>query len=228
MGIKENDSNTRKFFLKMGGVLAVVMHPVFLFFYCCLFVHFALNIGAVEFYFFEIFGIILILTIVFPVIFTIFYSKDLFMKDRKKRPLTILFTTLCYLACFYCMYLLVHKSSRAGETFDELGGYMIILSLFIVGLLFILYVSFRYKISFHAYGIGFILALIVVSDFYFAHHLDLMTILAESAMIILGGILLWQRIASGSHNKREVLYGFFSGLLITMLIFLPVYQFLMI
>jgi len=126
------------------------------------------------------------------------------------------------------MYLLVHKSSGVGETFDELGGYMIILSLFIVGLLFILYVSFRYKISFHAYGIGFILALIIIPDFYLAQHLDLMTILAESAMIISGGILLWQRIASGSHSKREVLYGFVSGFLITFFVFLLVYHVLLV
>jgi hypothetical protein len=232
-------SSTRKFFLKVGGLLAVILHPCFLFFYCFVILQIYFVRGAWDAAFWKLFVIVLGFTVVLPAIFPIIYAKDAFLKDRKKRPVTLLFTLLCYIGCLiwlYSFYPVPDLYSNGWSVYAPSNStvsillnnyqYIIILelslyllSLLIIGLAMNFIISFWFKISLHANGIGFILALLLISNAMFFNWNTFWIISAELIIILLSGILIWQRIASGAHSKNEVIAGLLSGFFTILIIF---------
>ena len=225
-GITETDSGLRKFFLKLGGILAVVLHPVFLFFYCFLVVHFAVYNSSLGIHFFEVFGIIFGLTVLLPAGFSLLYAKDPFLKDRRKRPLTILFTLFCYATCFLWLRSFLHEILAFGHWYEEANSLLFLLGQLIVGMLIVFYINFWFKISMHANGVGFIITwMVLIAIFISVGSLDpdsefnisLACLIIPGLISLLCVLLLWQRVASKAHTIREVLYGLFFGFIITFL-----------
>ena len=168
---------------------------------------------------FEIILIVLIFTILLPILFTILYSKDLFLRNENKRPLVLLVTVLCYSISFFLLRNILHTSPTFENLHTPLHNLLLFLAVLIIGTIFVLYVTFWFKISLHANGIGFILALIsfLVLDPEIAISIRL---LALGITIIPCGLLLWQRVASHSHSLREVVYGLCFGFTISFMTFL--------
>jgi hypothetical protein len=221
-------------------VLAVLLHPCFLFFYCVLFFHLQIPKLARDQNYWKILLISLGLTVILPALFPLLYAHDAFLKDRKKRPLTLLFTLLCYIGCFiwlFSFYPVPDLYSNGWKVYGPsnttasilLSNFIIlklslyILFLLIIGLALNFTISFWFKISLHASGIGFILALLLISNALFLNFITSWIITTELIVILLSVILIWQRIASGSHSKNEVIAGLLSGFFtILLLVFFTV------
>jgi len=239
-GTTETGSRLRKFFLKLGGVLAIVLHPVFLFFYFVLFMQFTIASVAPDPHFWIIILIALVLTVLLPLLFTLLFTKDPFLNNRKKRSLPLIFTLGCLYGCYvlFCQFI-IPRSSEDSYLYSGmvLNIYLKILVFQIIGLIFLLIINLSYKISLHAYGIGFIMA-VVFMHFFQGGILYVMSphymwsiwerILPIYSQIFFGivilffmGVVLWQRAASGSHKVMEVFWGFVFGfVLISLLIFI--------
>ncbi len=214
----------------MGGVLAIVLHPVFMFFYCFLFLVFsekALSNLREGNDFWKMSGIIFFLTVLLPGLFPVFYARDAFLFNRQKRPLTLFFTLVCYGLCLLWILMsftnISSLSQNQSQVINLLNSRILIklLIYLIVGLFALGIISFWYKISLHANGVGFLLALPfmpglpwMVWIINFNHFLSLSAILV---VLLCCGILLWQRISSGAHTLLEVVSGFAAGFGITIL-----------
>lgn len=215
-GIKAVHATLREPFLKIGGVLAVVLHPCFLFFY--LFLGFYIIregfTGGQKFWI--EFVIVLSFSVLLPAFFPILYAKDAFLKDRKKRPYSLLFTLISYIICF----ILINKLNTAVDIYesnwnDLMIYYDTLLTLLILGLGLLFAVSFWFKISLHANGIGFLWAVLLKIDSQAGIAQHGFFILIQLLVFLCSCILLWQRVASGSHTRREVVAGLLSGLIIS-------------
>ena len=196
--------------------MAIVLHPCFLFFYCFLFVNFTITYPLPKIYFYKNIIIVFLLTVCLPSLFPIIYARDAFLKERKFRPLSLLVTLVSYCICYIWLY--PGFFMYAGPILSQ---QLNLLKILIVGLLCLLVVSFWFKISLHANGIGFLLALTFIPGLHsFLDH----NFLSANSFIIIGvvliigsSILLWQRVASGAHTFSEVFWGFLCGFGVTLI-----------
>ena len=141
-GVKP-ESGLRKIFLKIGGVLAVVLHPCFLFFYCFLAFYFIRRgfIGGKQFW--ALFAIVLGFTVIIPSIFPIIYTKDAFLKNRKKRPLSLFITLISYSVAFLWINSTIETLEIYETNWDVvIYYYNLLLILLILGLAISFIISF--------------------------------------------------------------------------------------
>jgi len=238
-------SGVKKVFLKIGGVLAVVLHPCFLFFYYVLMV-ISEEKNVVKFS--DVWFIIILtfmLTVLIPALFPIIKGKDIYLKDRKKRRGVIIFTIFCYLFCYigYSLY-----SMKVSETIYKLcpesqfvsmecrslnitqfllENATTVLLYLSIGLFVVFIINERFKISLHACGIGFI-----IWGFLLHFHTYKGAIWAHVFFGIVIGfsglILLWQRVASGSHTKKEVIVGLILTSVAPIIIFIGIFTMMLL
>jgi hypothetical protein len=241
---QKGDSKLRIFFLKFGGILAYVLHPCFLFFYFFVLLYFSSGIYPGYAQFWQNILIVLALTVLLPASFPFFYARDGFLKDRKKRPLTLFFTLICYIGCFIWLTFKIPVPDLNGNGWNVYGPghndisdlysgvfiihYMALFILFMLisGLILLFMVSFWFKISLHANGVGFILAMFIGpylmsviinlhnEAVYIINSVSILSMLKILVVLIFCFILLWQRVASGSHARKEVFWGLGTGFLI--------------
>jgi len=96
-----------------------------------------------------------------------------------------------------------------------------LLIVLIFGLLLLTLVSYRFKISLHASGAGFLLAVsLIVCTVLWTMDIDygIVSTFVLFLLSALAYLLLLQRIESGAHSKRQVRIGFFGGFLHTFII----------
>jgi len=175
--------------------------------------------------------IVFLLTVFFPVLFALIYAKDPFLNNLKKRPYSILFTLICYASlCFIIFFALFYASAftfifrcKPMEENNAITMYLSfrLLIYLIPGLVVLFILSFWYKISLHANGIGFLFALPFMPGpqwliwyLSFSHTISIISVIGIVLSCI---ILLWQRVASGAHTFWQVFWGFCCGFGITIL-----------
>lgn len=187
-----------------GGIqnsLAVLLHPGFLFFYA-LFLPYPMAGRHIFTYVY-----VLLPTVIAPVVLTFILGKDLFLKNREKRPLFLVFTAIFYLIAYYLL--------RTSLTLIE-SKYLIALT---IGLFLAALVSMKYKISLHGCGLGAFVPYLL----YKYNALGAFNGLSVTglALIYIGvGIVLRQRVQSKSHTIKQVVAGFTAGFLIFVLVFM--------
>ncbi len=207
------ESGIRRFFLKLGGVLAIVLHPCFLFFYCFITLHFLFDPIKFSLIFFELLSSVILFTVIIPALFPIIYAKDAFLKKKKYRPISILITFVCYALCIITLILLSFYQASVSIKIGEFE--CILLAILMIGLFILFISSFWLKISFHANGVGFLTALCYISA-YFWYKFSIEIIFSVLFLFITtSSIILWQRVASRSHTFFEVASGFIVGFFIT-------------
>jgi membrane-associated HD superfamily phosphohydrolase len=185
---------------KIQHSLAVIFHPGFLFFYT-LFLPFPLQDRHIETYLY-----VLLLTVIAPVILTFILGKDLFLKNREKRPLFLVFTASFYLISYYLL--------RGSMTLIE-SRFLIALT---IGLFLAALVSIKYKISLHGCGLGAFVPYLLMKYYEFGAFSTL-SVIGLALIYICVGIVLWQRVDSKSHTIQQVVAGFSAGFLIFVLVF---------
>jgi hypothetical protein len=187
----------------ISNVLAKVLHPVFLLFYTvfiCELLQFTIaSIGLI--------GVTLGMTVLLPILFIYFYNQgDLYLQERSKRIIPLLFTGLCYLACY-----IIEKYAL------DNSGYGLIIISFGIGLILLGIISRWYKISLHAggYGIEFIFLLLITALYnLFGTKNLLLPISLDVIAAILFFFILRQRYISGAHKLGEIISGLLFGLLL--------------
>lgn len=176
-------------------MLAVVFHPVFLFFYVFLgywiysFLHHHSMPGL---------GIAFLFTVVIPIAAVYFLAKDIHLRHRKKRFVPLTVALVGYVVAFLLL------------NFDKLPQvfYVLLLSI-IVSTVLILFFNFFFKISMHAnaYGIVMFICMIYWVQLGNFPELKLLIVLAFLLMFL----VLWQRLNSRAHTWREIISGFAVG-----------------
>jgi predicted neutral ceramidase superfamily lipid hydrolase len=185
---------------KIQNSLAVIFHPGFLFFYALFLPYPQPERHPVTYLY------ILLLTVIAPVILTFILGKDLFLKNREKRPLFLVFTAIFYLIGYYLL--------RASLTLIE-SKYLIALTM---GLFLAALVSMKYKISLHGCGLGSFVPYLLYK-YNALGSFSPLSVIGLALIYICVGIVLWQRVDSKSHTIRQVVTGFSAGFLIFVLVF---------
>ena len=184
--------------IRAGKVLAIVFHPVFLFFYL------VIVLVAVDKHCSENWVVLILtaflFTVLAPIIFTLFNQKNLFLPNKKQRFFPLLFGSVCY---FFTLWLL-----QGFYLPDYLGFFLISIALssFILS-----FISLFWKISMHANGLGSVSGLIFSQ---MQSNIFYYSLIALWALFVL--IILTQRIVSKSHTIIEVIAGFVMGMAITL------------
>lgn len=229
---KKNDtiksiSGINYLFLVAGRWLSIIFHPIFLFYYCFLFIHISFASNRFGIFSLLILLVIFIITVLLPAVYTLVYAKDIYLTNRRKRPKTILFTLLCYGICFILFNIIDLKDIYFNGTQDyyDPGNviriYLRLYFIMMTELLILALISYKFKISLHASGIGFFLALSFMYGLPWEmwHRILPGNIFNFTGLFILlcCALLLWERIASGSHRIIEVISGLTLGFGITFL-----------
>jgi hypothetical protein len=184
---------------KIADVLAVIFHPVFLFFYWVILppeepMKWRTQIVITAF----------LLTVILPIIFARFFSRDIFLKEQKTRWFPLLGAIVAY-------SIMALLAKYHWEEEDIYWGCLLVLFcllLLCAGTLFL-------KVSFHAAGFGAVLNYLLLA-FIFGLSLGLgfsakdISIFALILLIII--VVLWQRVQSKSHTAPEIITGLFIGL----------------
>lgn len=180
---------------------SIIGHPVFLFFLTFLYFSFSDNpsvfippkgfpyIGA----------LILLNTVIFPVIFTYIANKSLWLEDREDRFIPLLGTIILYLVTWY--YLKV-------ATFPDLLTLLVLI--FVIGMVVLLILNTRWKISFHTTGAGMLLGFFIGLTFVE----QVIGIWALVIMTLLSGIIGSARLYLDVHTTGQIYWGYGIGLLV--------------
>jgi len=123
--------------------------------------------------------------------------KNSEMEEQHDRLLPLIFTTLCFYACYYE----VSKYSSSAIINFFLGASVIVLAA-------ILLITVFWKISMHMAGIGGITGLTLFLMYFY--RADIILILC--LVILISGIVSSSRLASGSHTLLQLIAGYFLGL----------------
>ena len=224
--IKSN-SGINYLFLMAGRGLSIIFHPILLFYYSFLIIHisFAANRSGISSLLILI--VVFIITVLLPAAYTLVFAKDIYLSNRRKRPKTILFTLFCYGICFMLFNIIDLKDIyfNGNQDYYDSGNviriYLKIYFIMMAELLILALISYKFKISLHAGGIGFFLALSFMHGLPWEmwHRVLPGNIFYITGIIILlcCALLLWERIASGSHRIIEVITGLSLGFGITFL-----------
>jgi len=180
-----------------GKILAILFHPVFLFFY--LIIGLALADNSLSSQWFQIIGIVFLVTVLIPVSFTWYTQKDLFLQNRRQRLLPLFFGSFCYLAAAWFL-----------RNYGLPGFIFPFLIAIAVSSILLALISIKWKISMHANGMGCMAGLII---YYMPHNPASLELSALLVLIML--IVLSQRVLSKAHTIGQVVAGFLLGVTIT-------------
>jgi hypothetical protein len=125
--------------------------------------------------------------------------KNSVIDDKNDRLMPLIFATFC----FYCCYFEVSKYSSSAVINVFLGYTVIVLAT-------VLIVTIFWKISMHMAGIGGITGLTLFLMYFYSA--DIIFVLC--AVILISGIVLSSRLASGSHTILQLIGGYFLGLIL--------------
>lgn len=200
---------------KISDVLAKIFHPVFMVFYIAL-PSVLMDSGDLKVSKLNIIAIVFVGTILLPILFTYIYTHgNLFIEDRKKRTIPLLATIFSYILTLIIVFFFA-KNSIINYFF----------AIFITGLILVLLINFKFKISMHASAYGSTLAILltiitVANIFGSIYHLLILLFLT----ITIIALVLRQRYISGAHTIVEIVSGFLLGLSVSFAyIYLSIYH----
>jgi hypothetical protein len=188
---------------KIADVLAVVFHPVFLFFYAILFSTLIFGLPGFDREKILLLATALVFTVLVPLAATYITTRDFHLPERKQRQIPLTVTIISY----FCTALIIYK--LFGKEYE-------LPLLIAVGLTGVLFLNMYLKISLHAFGYGIVFGGIVASlnDI---SAISLPFLISIMVFSVLAGLILWQRIHSKSHTSGEVVLGFFVGMISVLL-----------
>jgi hypothetical protein len=188
---------------KIADTLAVILHPVFLFFNAFLgYWIFTSQVSNPITNFLEIF----ILTVAVPIAAVMLLAGDIHLHNRKKRFLP--------LAVALVAYIIAHRILD----YDTLppGLFPLLLPAIILSTILILVLTIYLKVSMHANAYGIVMFMLMIL-WYQAANNPLAKALIFLAFILMF-LVLWQRLVSGAHKIMEIIIGLSIGVLSAALI----------
>lgn len=183
---------------KTGNIIAKIFHPVFLFLYLLL-IYYVIYRNRISL---PLFLLSLVFTIALPIAFIYFTTDDIYLNDRKKRPIPLLATAALYFAFYW-----------VSGFFDIpyfLNLYLLSLS---IGLFFLFLINFKFKISLHGSGIGSFLPFVIFLASQSGFSAQFWVLSGFS--LLAAYLVLRQRLISNSHTFSEVICGFLLGFVIS-------------
>lgn len=195
--------------------ISIVFHPVFFPTYILILLlnqnfSFAIHVSLRSKFILS--GIVVLLTIIFPV-FSIWVFKKMnlirsfLMETKEERMYPLLAGSVFYYMCYYLL-----RNFPASFLFS----YYMLGSVFLTA--FTLILSLKMKISLHMIGIGGILGSLLGISFRLSLDLSWMIII----VIILSGITGTARLMENAHKPSEVYTGFLAGTAVMTLLFLMI------
>lgn len=230
---------------KIADVLAVVFHPVFLFFYVVLLVTDPLlnnyRIWIIT---------ILTGTVIIPIIITSL-TGDIYLTRKTGRQIPLILVCAVYILTFFILekfqygYPLSNKIDTGVERIQETFGpvdvtvttysQLILQNLLAItlGLIVLSMGNFWRKFSLHAGGYGFVLVFLIqpfnelVSCLNYSTDPQVIDIISGLIFCVVIPWVIWQRVKSGAHTVSEVATGLAIGILTSALVkFTPVFYWL--
>jgi len=196
----------------LAQIISVIFHPIFIpLFLALIFVN---SLPFAVFYSnaYKIFilGTIAIFTCIVPVLFMLFKYltgsiSDFYVKEREKRTPIYIMSFMSYVLCV--VYLIRLQIAQTAPFFL----FVFISSL--VGVLVIMTINFKWKISAHACGAGVLCGAV----FAFAYYLAANPVLLFCSVILIAGTIISSRLALKAHTFGQVVSGFFVGLIFSVL-----------
>ena len=201
---------------RLAIILSVLFHPLilttYLFALLCLWFPDLIGLSAFEWpALISLLTLLFLNTFVAPAVVTYYFMKmgvitNLYVDDVSERRLPYLVTAIIY---GLATYLFGWQLQPVGQMAPQIS---FILASVTVSLVIITCVSFFWKISAHATGIGGVVAmlagLLMRSEDY-----DLLNPLLVT--ILLAGLLLSARLQLNAHNPAQILVGFLCGVLVS-------------
>lgn len=194
---------------QLAWFFSILLHPslilcysvIFLFKYCYTIISLAPeNIWVV-------FGVTFVLSVVMPysAVFLLLNTgviKNWHLARRKDRVVPLLVTGICQgvLTYMFLQHVTMHNMLVV------LTSTSVLLSVFAI------FVTFFYKISLHAMGVGSLLGMFIALQLKFAEFDLLLPFLVA---LILGGVVLSSRLKLKAHGLDELISGCVSGLVLT-------------
>jgi hypothetical protein len=183
---------------KIADALAVILHPVFLFFYA--FLGYWIFTSEIS-HGMRSFFIVLVLTVAIPIAAVYFLAGDIHLSNRKSRFLPLGIALVGYIAALILL-------GKLGDLEELLR---LLLQTVILSTVLILVLNTFLKVSMHANAYGITMFMLMLLWFQQNEHP------LRKALIILAFILmlfvLWQRLASGAHKLGEVVLGLITGVI---------------
>ena len=130
---------------------------------------------------------------------------SIMLNDRKERYIPAIVTTVSGIALLYMLIAYVP---------NQINGFRFLLGLALGSFITVIcctIITFRYKISLHAAGMGILAGFLVAYD---AHMLDF-NILYVALVFLFSGIVMTMRMVLGAHNLSQCLLGFLTGFSLT-------------
>lgn len=202
----------KKSILKFANVLAIVLHPLFLFFYGYLIIALG-EYKEIKSDAFLLMGLGFLLAVLIPIVSSYFLTKDLFLKERHKRYLPLLITLVSY-----GLLLFLQEILSSENTIGILRLYTIIGA---VNVLFLLLITLKYKISLHSNAFGIWTALLFVFlSVAFAFEVESLALYYVVSFVLLTAfsLVIWQRFVSGAHSWLQIISGYMLGFILTIII----------
>ncbi len=182
---------------------SIISHPSLLFFFTFLYFSFSnapiANIPKAGLLY--IGTLIFLNTFLFPAIFTYITNKSLWLKKRDDRYVPLLGTIILYLVTWYYL-------KMAG--FPEL--LTLLMLTFIIGMVVLLILNTRWKISFHTTGMGMVVGFFIGLTFL----KQVVSIWPLIIITLLSGLVGSSRLYLKVHDTAQVYWGYGIGLLLTL------------
>ena len=181
---------------KTADNLAIILHPVFLFFYAYLgYWLFTTEIS----HGIRNFIIILVLTVAVPIGAVIILAGDIHLANREKRFLPLGVALMGYILAYYAL----------DYSALPMGIFLMLLRAIIISTILILFLNIFLKVSMHANAYGIVMFILMLT-WDRAEDNPFAKILIFLALILML-FVLWQRLASGSHKILEIILGLIVG-----------------
>lgn len=187
---------------KIADILAVIFHPVFM--GTAILLIFAAKKDDLPFYSYLFSsGMILLFSLIIPVAATYFLHKDIHLKQRKQRFLPLAVTLASHIALYFSV------RQFYSEKLLMIGIVLLSINL-VVLLVFTLFI----KASMHANAITIVLSLFALAYGIISALEPVSPIFYVVLLLVLMlfGVIIWQRLVSRAHTVKELLAGFLSGL----------------
>ncbi|WP_439555797.1 hypothetical protein [Dyadobacter sp.] len=203
---------------RLAIILSVLFHPLILttYLFALLFLLSPDLVGVSAFEFPALGSLLTLLflnTFVAPAVVTYYFMKmgvitNLYVDDVNERRLPYLATVIIY---GLATYLFGWQLQPVGEMAPQIS---VILASVTLSLVVVTCVSFFWKISAHATGIGGVIAMLAGLMIRFDEAALLNPLLIA---ILLAGLLLSARLQLNAHSPRQVFAGFLCGVLVSSL-----------
>ena len=192
----------------LAQIISVIFHPIFIPLYLAII--FVNSVFFPKIYKIFIIATIAIFTCIIPLLFMLFKYlngsiSDFYVKERKKRTPIYIVSFVSYIIC---VVNLIHLQILQIAPF-----FLFVFVSSLVGVLVIMVINFKWKISAHACGAGVLCGAV----FAFAYYLAANPVLLFCSTIFIVGTIISSRLALNAHTFGQVAAGFFVGLIFSLL-----------